>query len=87
MKTFKDINIGDVVIVYDEYSHDYIEHSIKITSKNEDSEYITKTNAKGIHFFGEDLDFDEDDDEYISNVHEGNFVCFEKDADRIEIIG
>ena len=33
MRVFTDIKIGDDVIVYDEYAHDYVEHEIIIKSK------------------------------------------------------
>lgn len=75
-KTFEELQVGDTVVVFDnECSHDYIEHTIKITSKEEDpEEWGTETNPRGIHFYGDDLDYDEDED-YITNVHEGNFIC------------
>ena len=77
---FINIKIGDRVIVFDEYSHDYTQHIILIESKEKDADFITKTNPEGIHFFGRDLDYwneEEDDyegDDYITNVDEGNFV-------------
>ena len=82
MKTFKDIKVGDIVIVYNEYSHDYEEHKIKIDSIEYSKEYINKKyNPKGIRFYGIDLSLwdkeiqDYINDDYISVVTEGNFVC------------
>ena len=48
MRTFKDIEVGDEVVVYDEYSHDYIEHIIKVNSIEYQNEFITKDNPKGM---------------------------------------
>jgi len=86
MKTFKDIEVGDVVVVYDsESSHDYIEHTMEVTSIEYDEDYVTKTNPTGMHCYGNDLDYEEDEEGYITHIHEGNFVCFESDLDRLEI--
>ena len=84
MRVFTDIEIGDNVIVYDEYAHDYVEHEITIKSKEEDKEWITETNPTGIRYYGEDLTYSDCDD-YISLVHEGNFVRFVDDNDRTKI--
>ena len=82
MKTFKDIKVGDIVIVYNEYSHDYEEHKIKIDSIEYSKEYINKKyNPKGMRFYGIYLSLwdreiqDYINDDYISVVTEGNFVC------------
>ena len=82
MKTFKDIKVGDIVIVYNEYSHDYEEHKIKIDSIEYNKEYINKKyNPKGMRFYGIDLSLwdreiqDYINDDYISVVTEENFVC------------
>lgn len=75
-RKFTDIKAGDEVVVFDEYSHDYIEHTIKITSVENDPDYITETNIAGLHFYGEDVNYQEYEEDYISNVHEGNFVRF-----------
>ena len=82
MKTFKDIKVGDIVIVYNEYSHDYEEHKIKIDSIEYSKEYINKKyNPKGMRFYGIDLSLwdreiqDYINDDYISVVTEENFVC------------
>ena len=81
-ETFKDIKVGDIVIVYNEYSHDYEEHKIKIDSIEYSKEYINKKyNPKGMRFYGIDLSLwdseiqDYINDDYISVVTEGNFVC------------
>ena len=72
-KNFLDIQVGDIVIVYDEYSHDYLEHILKIDGIEYDEDFITETNPKGMHCFGTDLQEDEWGDDYITQVHEGNF--------------
>lgn len=84
MRVFTDIEIGDDIIVYDEYAHDYVEHEIIIKSKEEDKEWITETNPTGVHYYGEDLTYGDCDD-YISLVHEGNFVRFVDDNNITEI--
>ena len=71
---FLDICVGDVVLCHDEYSHDYTEHELLITSVEFDKEYITDTNPKGMVCYGEDLNRDELADDYMTLVHEGNFV-------------
>ena len=74
MRTFKDIKVGDIVVAFDEYSHDYNEHIIKIDSIEYDKEYITKTNSNGMICYGTDLEEEKWGDDYITFVHEGNFV-------------
>jgi len=78
---FLDIKIGDKVVCYDEYSHDYIEHLLVIDSFEDDEEYATETNPLGRRFWGTDQDyinedgeFEDGDDNYITIVDEGNFV-------------
>ncbi len=71
---FLDIHIGDKVIVFDEYSRDYIEHILRIDSMENDEAYITDTNPNGVAFYGTDLEEEEWSDDYITFVHEGNFV-------------
>lgn len=51
-KKFKDLEIGDIAIVADEYAHDYTEHSIAIKSVEYDKEFVTPENPKGVVFFG-----------------------------------
>jgi hypothetical protein len=72
-KNFLDIKVGDKVIVWDEYSHDYVEHILKVDSIEYHEDWITETNPKGMHCFGTDLQEDEYGDDYITQVHEGNF--------------
>lgn len=72
-KKFLDIQVGDKVIVWDEYSHDYNEHILKVDSIEYHEDWITETNPKGMHCFGTDLQEDEWGDDYITQVHEGNF--------------
>ena len=78
---FLDIKIGDKVVCYDEYSHDYIEHLLVIDNFEDDEEYATETNPLGRRFWGTDQDyinedgeFEDGDDNYITIVDEGNFV-------------
>ena len=77
-KGFLDIKIGDKVTVIDEYSREYIVHTLKVTSIEEDSEYVTRSNPKGIHCYGDDMDYfnesDEDGFNYLTHIHEGNFI-------------
>lgn len=84
MKTFKDIKVGDIVIAHDEYSHDYNEHTIQIDSIEYDKEYATENNPNGMICHGTDLE-EEWGDDYITFVHEGNFVSMAEDKDRLEI--
>lgn len=85
MRTFKDIKVGDIVIAYDEYSHDYNEHTIQIDSIEYDKEYATENNPNGMICYGTDLEEEEWGDDYITFVHEGNFVSMAEDKDRLEI--
>lgn len=85
MRTFKDIKVGDIVIAHDEYSHDYNEHTVKINSIEYDKEYVTEDNPDGMICYGTDLEEEECGDDYITFVHEGNFVCIAEDKDRLEI--
>lgn len=81
-KGFSDIKEGDIVVVYDEYGHDYEEHYFKVESIGYDDEYISKQNPKGMRCYGIDLDCwneeekDFDTDDYFGVVTEGNFVRF-----------
>lgn len=73
-KNFIDIKVGDEVICYDEYAHDYLEHRLKITDMEFDEENITESNPKGAVFYGKDMDEDEWGDDYLSRVTESNFI-------------
>lgn len=75
-KKFLDIQVGDKVTVYDEYSHDYIQHVLRVDSIEYDEEYVTETNPKGMHCYGTDLEEEEWGDDYITQVTEGNFCGF-----------
>ena len=72
-RTFADIKVGDVVIVFDEYSHDYIEHRVKVESIEYDKENVCDDNPDGKICFGTDLDEEEWGDDYISTVTCSNF--------------
>ena len=85
MRTFKDIKVGDIVIVYDEYSHDYNEHIIKVDSIEYDKENVTENNPDGMICYGTDLEEEEWGDDYITVVTVGNFVSIAEDKDRLEI--
>lgn len=85
MRTFKDIEVGDIVIAYDEYSHDYNEHIIKIDSIEYDKENVTENNPAGMICYGTDLEEEEWGDDFITVVTAGNFVCIAEDKDRLEI--
>lgn len=84
-KGFVDIKVGDVVIVYDEYNHDYIEHIFKVESIEYDNENITESNPKGMRCYGSDLCCwndeigNHDNDDYIGFVTESNFVRFKEE--------
>ena len=82
-KNFLDIKIGDKVIVYDECSHDYTEHILKVDSIEYHDDWITETNPKGIHCFGTDLQEDEYGDDYITQIHEGNFCRIVKEREKM----
>jgi 3,4-dihydroxy-2-butanone 4-phosphate synthase len=84
MRTFKDIKVGDVVVVYDEYSHDYNEHIIKVETIEYDKENVTEDNPDGMICYGIDLE-EEWGDDYITVVTIGNFVSIVEDKDRLEI--
>ncbi len=76
MRTFFDIEVGDVVIAYDEYSHDYNEHIVKIESIEYDKENVTDTNLSGMTCYGIDLEEEKWGDDYITVITEGNFVGY-----------
>ena len=87
MKTFLDIKIGDIVVVYDKYGHDYEEHRVKVDHIEFDKGFINgEYNPKGMRCYGIDLDFWNEEtqeyntDEYISVVTEGNFVMIEEQS-------
>lgn len=81
---FLDILVGDYVIVYDEYCHDYVEHLIQISEIECDDEYITDTNPSGKVCYGDDLDYEEDSDYCVTHVNEANFVRFASEKEIAE---
>lgn len=74
MKTITNVKVGDHVICFDEYLHDYEEHELIIHHIESDPEYATNTNPLGIICFAEDLTTD-DEEMMLSRVDEGNFIC------------
>lgn len=74
---FAKVKVGDVCICYDEYIHDYVEHKVKVNSIEYDREYATKTNPSGKVCFVTDLDYEDDEDNAIGVMHEGNFLRIE----------
>ena len=76
--TIQDVKVGDVVICYDEYSHDGEQHEFRVTSIEKDPLNATEGDAEGIRCYGDDLssmiDGEYVDDEYIGYVHIGNFI-------------
>lgn len=77
-ENFIDIKVGDIVIVYDDVSHDYVEHKLRIDSIEYNDENKTKSNPKGMICYGTDLDEEYFGDDYISIVTENNFIRIER---------
>ena len=75
-KNFLNLQIGDVVVAANIYSHDYTHYTIKITSIEYDEDFITETNPQGMHCYGECLDDVSNFDDYITNVDEANYSHF-----------
>ncbi len=74
-----DAKVGNIVVCYDEYLHDYVEHKLKVTSIECDPEYATETNPKGIVLYGEDIS-DSNSESMICTCFESNFVSIEPDV-------
>lgn len=81
-KSFFDLKINDTIIVCDEYSGVANYHTVKINSVEDDKGYVTETNPTGRIYSCTDQEYVNDvgefeagDNEYISIVTEGNFVC------------
>ncbi len=74
-KNFLDVEKDDIVVVFDEYAHDYLQHRIKVNSIEHDKEYSTETNPDGKICYGTDLDEKVWGDDSITNVTESNF-CY-----------
>lgn len=70
---FTDVKVGDVVICFDEYLHDYVEHEMLVKSIEHDYTLITDTNPNGKVLYGIDLT-DDNDESMICTVYESNFV-------------
>lgn len=66
--------VGEKVICYDEYLHDYVEHTMLVRTIEKDPEMKTETNPEGVVLYGIDLS-DDNDESMICTVSEGNYVC------------
>ena len=76
-KLFTDVEVGDIVIVFDEYAHDYTQHRIKVEGIEYDSEHITDGNPRGMVCYGIDLDEEEFGDDAITVATIANFCHIE----------
>lgn len=84
-KNFLDIEVGDIVVVEDDYSHDYSTHILKIDSIEYHEDWSSETNPKGMHCFGTDLQEEEWGDDYITQVYESNFLRFVKKRKNLHV--
>lgn len=68
---FKSVKVGDKVVCFDQYSHDYVEHTLLIES----TEY---SEEEGLVAYGKDLSYPEEEgcDNYIERVDDSTFVRF-----------
>lgn len=67
------VKVGEKVICYDEYLHDYVEHTMLVRSIEKDPEMKTETNPEGVVLYGIDLS-DADEESMICRVSEENYV-------------
>lgn len=65
--------VGEKVICYDEYLHDYVEHTMLVRTIEKDPEMKTETNPEGVVLYGIDLS-DDNDESMICTVSEENYV-------------
>lgn len=65
--------VGEKVICYDEYLHDYVEHTMLVRTIEKDPEMKTETNPEGVVLYGIDLS-DDNDESMICRVSEENYV-------------
>lgn len=72
-KDFDQVKVGDVVVCYDEYQHDYVEHEMVVTSIEDDKADVCEDNPLGRKLYGNDIT-DYSDESMICMVHPGNFV-------------
>lgn len=68
---FDKVKVGDIIICYDQYLHDYDEHVFKVDS----IEYEDEENG-GKKCYGQDLTCGDDEEMYIGMVNLENFVRF-----------
>lgn len=73
-KDFFKIKVGDKVVIFNEYSPEHNEHIIKIKGVEYSEHWSTETNPKGMHCYGDDLEPEKWGDDYLTQVHEGNFI-------------
>lgn len=83
-KNFLDISKGDIVVAFDEYSHDYVEHRLRIESIEFDKEWATESNPDGKICYGTDLG--DWGDDYMTSVTEANFVCIKKKTKMTKVV-
>ena len=67
---FFDLREGDVVIVADEYGHDYVEHRVYINEVECDEDAADEDNPEGMICHGTDLDEEKWGDDYMLVVVE-----------------
>lgn len=71
---FLNTQIGDIVMAQDTDSRDLDIHFLKVEQIEEDKEFITKTNPKGIVLYGTDLEKDQFGQDYMTLVTECSFL-------------
>ena len=75
--SFLDIEVGDCINCYDEYSHDIDIHHVVVTSIEYDKEYATESNPDGKVCYV--IDEPGWGDEYVGVVYESNFIDKDKE--------
>ena len=67
IKEFSNVNVGDVIYAYDEFSHDIDLHKVRVDSIEDDKENICEGNPNGKTLYVTDLDCIDEDGEYVSD--------------------
>lgn len=80
-KNFFDVQVGDIIAAYDDYSRDLDLHFLKIESIEEDQDFVTKTNPKGRVLRGTDLEEEGWGDDYITVAYEHTFIRMASEQD------